>query len=140
MVVLTGLGQPVQVAANSRLREAVASPGLAALLSASVTIFVLAITTTFGLLGSGHFSGLRTAPWWAWAGGACGALSILAGIVALPQTSAAIVITAAVFGQMLASLIVDHFGWLGVQVYRINTPRIIGALLVLVGAVLIQRR
>ncbi len=42
--------------------------------------------------------------------------SILAGIVALPSMSSATIIGAAIFGQLIASLVIDHFGWFNVPV------------------------
>lgn len=140
LVVVSGLGQPIQVAANSRLREAMQSPVLSGLVSLLASAFVLAIVTLSGLTGRGQLSGISRAPWWAWLGGVCGALSIVAGILALPRTSAASVITAAIFGQMVGSLIVDHFGWFNVEKVRIDSSRLIGAILLLLGALLIQRR
>jgi len=55
--------------------------------------------------------------------------SILAGIVALPSMSSATIIGAAIFGQLIASLVIDHFGWFNVPVLPIYTSRIIGVLL-----------
>ena len=44
-----------------------------------------------------------------------------------------------VAGQMLVSLAFDHFGLLGVEEKPVNIPRILGALLVAAGVVLIRR-
>ena len=41
-------------------------------------------------------------------------------------------------GQMLASLVLDHFGWLGFPVHPINWGRIVGVLM-LVGGILLIR-
>jgi transporter family-2 protein len=65
--------------------------------------------------------------------------SILAGIVALPSMSSATIIGAAIFGQLIASMEIDHFGWFNVPVVPINTSRIIGAVLLLIGAILMRR-
>jgi len=139
LVFVSGLGQPVQVAANSRLRESVHSPVLAGLLSLCASVAILALLTASGLTNRGSLQELGNAPWWVWLGGACAALSIVAGLLALPLTSAAGVIVAAIFGQLLASMLIDHFGWLGVRPVRISLSRIAGAILLIVGALLIQR-
>ena len=49
-------------------------------------------------------------------------------------------IAATVFGQLLAATVMDHFGWLGVPQLRINAWRIFGVLLVLGGALLMQKK
>lgn len=140
LVVVSGLGQPVQVAANSRLRDLVQSPALAGLLSLSVGAAIMGLLTLSGLMGRGSLSGLPHAPWWVWMGGVCGALSIVAGILALRSSNSATVIAAAVFGQLVAAMIVDHFGWLNAQPVRISLTRVLGGILLFAGALLIARR
>jgi transporter family-2 protein len=53
--------------------------------------------------------------------------------------SSATIIGAAIFGQLIASMVIDHFGWFNVPVVPINTSRIIGAVLLLFGAILMRR-
>lgn len=50
--------------------------------------------------------------------------------------SSATIIGAAIFGQLIASMVIDHFGWFNVPVLPINTSRIIGSVLLLFGAIL----
>jgi hypothetical protein len=61
------------------------------------------------------------------------------GIVALPSMSSATIIGAAIFRQLIASMVIDHFGWFNVPAVPINTSRIIGAVLLLIGAILMGR-
>jgi bacterial/archaeal transporter family-2 protein len=140
LVAASGLGQPIQVAANSRLRMALHSWALGGLVILIMSTALLAVITASGLTERGSLKGLRSAPWWAWLGGPCAAFSIVAGIVALPRTNTATVIAAAVFGQLIASMVIDHFGWLNVETVRIDCSRVIGAILLLIGVILIQRR
>jgi uncharacterized membrane protein YdcZ (DUF606 family) len=37
-------------------------------------------------------------------------------------------------------MVIDHFGWLNVETVRIDCSRVIGAILLLIGVILIQRR
>jgi transporter family-2 protein len=139
LVVASALGQPLQIAANSRLREAVQSPALSALVAFVVGSVLLAILVMLGLFERGDLRGLAKVPWWAWTGGVLAVFSILAGIVALPSMSSATIIGAAIFGQLIASMVIDHFGWFNVPVVPINTSRVIGAVLLLFGAILMRR-
>jgi transporter family-2 protein len=43
-----------------------------------------------------------------------------------------------VAGQMMASLALDHFGWLGYQVHPANGLRMLGVVLLVGGVVLIR--
>ena len=50
------------------------------------------------------------------------------------------VIAATVFGQLIAAVVIDHFGWLGVPQVRLNPWRIAGAVLLFVAALMMQKR
>lgn len=78
-------------------------------------------------------------PWWAWSGGAFGAIFIALAIVMVPQIGAATFIALLVTGQMLMSIVFDHYGWLGLAQRSIDLPRVIGVVLLIAGVVLIRR-
>jgi len=44
-----------------------------------------------------------------------------------------------IVGQLLMGMLVDHFGWFGVDVRPIDLPRIAGVLLLFAGGFLISR-
>lgn len=138
LVVLAGIGIPIQVASNHRLDKAVQSPALSVMISFIVGALAMGALTLTGLMQEPKLSGAASAPWWAWLGGLISASIVIISIVALPQAGA--VIAATVFGQLLAATVMDHFGWLGVPQLRINAWRIFGVLLVLGGALLMQKK
>jgi bacterial/archaeal transporter family-2 protein len=123
LVVLGGAIIPVQVAANKRIEQAVRSPVLAAAIALFVGSIVLGLLSTTGWLGRGRISGAASAPWWVWL-----------------AVGAAAVIAATVFGQLSAAAVLDQFGWLGVPQVRLNWWRIGGAVLLLTGTVMMQRK
>jgi transporter family-2 protein len=82
---------------------------------------------------------LAAAPWWIWVGGLCGANYIVIAILLAPRLGAATLIAVTVAGQMLVSIVLDHFGSVGYPVHPVNAWRIVGAGLVLAGVGLIQR-
>jgi len=43
-----------------------------------------------------------------------------------------------VAGQMMTSVVLDHFGWLGYQIHPISVVRILGVFLLLGGVVLVR--
>lgn len=141
LVVVTALGLPVQDALNAQLRSAVKSPMLGACISLLVGSCLMGVAAALGILGRGHFRDLMATPWWVWAGGGLlGALAVVAALVAIPKSGAALVITATVLGQLLAALALDHFGWLGVPRTPINPWRIAGAVGLFVSALLMQHK
>ena len=64
-----------------------------------------------------------------WSGGIFGAIYIAVSILLIPRLGAAMVIALIVAGQMLGSLVFDHFGLLGVPMHPATLPRLLGAAL-----------
>jgi transporter family-2 protein len=82
---------------------------------------------------------LRDVPWWAWAGGFYGAFFVAVGAYAAPRLGVASLITIAVAGQLLAALVIDHYGGFGIDRTIITPGRLLGVALVVVGVVLVRR-
>jgi transporter family-2 protein len=137
---LIGVVLPVQSGINAQLRIGVGHPLLAAFISFAVgTIALLGLNLVMRVpLPSGE-SAARL-PWWYWCGGLLGAAYIYAAVILAPRLGAATLVAVIVAGQMVASLALDHFGWVGYPQQPLTPVRTIGALLVIGGVLLIQRR
>jgi transporter family-2 protein len=140
LLVLGGAGLTLQAAVNARLRGAVGSPVLGALISFLVGAVPLALAAAGGLLGRGRLSGLGGQPWWMWIGGLFGAFYVTLAIIGVPRVGAAVVVACAVGGQLLAALVLDSQGWLGVPRAPLNPWRVLGVLLVFAGVLLVQHK
>jgi transporter family-2 protein len=81
---------------------------------------------------------LARSNWWAWSGGFFGAIYIAVSILLLPRLGAATVVALIVMGQMLGSVAFDHYGWMGLPEHPADWQRILGALLLVGGVVLIR--
>ena len=79
------------------------------------------------------------APAWHWIGGILGAVYIAVAVVLAPRLGAATMIASVVAGQMLASLLLDHFGWVGFARQEATPARLLGAGLIILGVRLLQR-
>ena len=125
LAILAGAALPVQFAVNSELRGAVGGPVTAAVVIARQE------TPTLG--------GATQAPWWAWTGGLLGAFLVAASIILTPRLGAATTVTLVIAGQILTSIVLDHFGLLNLPVHVVTLPRIGGAVLVMIGVVIVLR-
>lgn len=115
------------------------SPILAALVSfvvgtVSLLIYVIASGEKFS-----DVSLARNAPAFAWLGGLLGAFFVASTIILLPRLGVVLTISLVIAGQMIMSLIIDHFGLLGTPVKEINLARVTGVILIGVGAVIIRK-
>jgi transporter family-2 protein len=77
-------------------------------------------------------------PWWGWVGGGIGALFIVVSIVLTPRLGTALTLATITAGQLLAALVLDHYGWLGAPMIRLSVPRVLGALCLLLGIALMR--
>ena len=134
--VAVGTLLPIQAIINSRLRCYVGGPVSATFVSVTIStvtmLAVLAATRT-----SVPTSG-RGGPWWVWSGGVLGVAIVIASLGLVSRLGAAFLFALFVVGQMLASLVIDHFGVLGVSQHDISPLRLIGVLLLIAGVVLIR--
>jgi transporter family-2 protein len=115
-----GVVLPVQFGVNGQLRTYGGGPLAAAAISfvvGAVALAVAALAVQRSLPGS-----VASAPWWAWTGGLLGAFFVLASIILTPRLGAATTI-----------------GLIRVPVHEASFPRIIGALLIVAGVVMLQR-
>lgn len=133
-----GVALPFQAGINAELAEWLGSPVRAAFVSFLVGTLVLLVAATLVFKPLPSWGRLGDAPWWVWVGGALGAFYVAASIVSAPKLGAATLIALVVAGQGLASLVVDHFGWVGFEPKHITAGRIAGIALVGAGVALVR--
>ena len=129
-----GIALPVQFGINSQLAAWLDSPVRAAFVSFLTGTIILAGAAALVFKPLPSLARLGHAPWWVWLGGALGAFYVAGSIVAAPRLGAAALIAVIVAGQSLASVVVDHFGWVGFEPKHVSAGRIGGVALVLAGA------
>ncbi len=138
LALVAGAFLPLQAGINSQLRIYTGSPVIAALISFLVgTLVLLAIAIALRMEWPA-LAGFARAPWWVWTGGALGAFFVYLAIVLADTLGAAVLVSFIIAGQMLASIILDHYGWAGFSRHPINPTRILGALLLFSGVLLIR--
>ena len=139
LAVLAGALLPVQTGINVQLRGQLGQPLAAALVSFLIgSVGLAAVAALMRVpfpLGTAWSRGL----WWHWSGGLLGAAYIVGTVVLAPRLGAATLIAALVAGQMIASLLVDHYGWVGFAEHPISPIRLAGAVLIVAGVVLVRR-
>ena len=135
----SGVVLPIQAAVNAQLRQCMTSPVLAALISFVVGTLALVAYTGLTRIPLADLRSSVLAPWWAWLGGLFGALYVVTAILVTPRLGAATLVAVTVAGQLVAALVMDHFGWLGLPLQPFSGPRVLGALLLMAGVVLMTR-
>jgi len=132
---------PVQATVNGRLGQYLANPFLAALCSflggtALLTLVILITTPGWPSLPEGR-SLLSVNPLLL-TGGLLGAVFVTTVLTLVPRVGPANVITATIVGQLLASVIIEHYGWLALPQHPVGWAKVAGCGLLIVGMMLIQ--
>lgn len=139
MAALIGAGLTVQVGMNATVRFAIGSPVLAAIVNFVVGLAALALVAVAS--GARWSPGsAASVPAWAWFGGLLGAAYVAATTVLGPRLGAAALLALTLAGQMVAALLVDHYGVIGFPQSSVTPTRLLGAALLVAGVVLIMRR
>ena len=142
LVALAGAAAPLQSGLNAELRERLAGPIEVGFFSSIITTIALALG--FGLMVAvgktdPDLAAIKAVPWYLWTGGLLGAYFIVVTLIGAGTLDAALLIGLLVAGQMLASLVVDHFGLLSFDVNKVNVWRVAGVALICAGVFVIQR-
>lgn len=129
----------IQVGLNAAVRTTLQSAGAAAFVNFGVGLIALFGWLIVTRVPVPDRSTIAAVPGWAWFGGCLGAFYVVVATVAGPRLGAATLLALTVLGQLAASLLVDHYGWLGFPQHSVNLPRVLGCALLLAGVWLVSR-
>ncbi|MDP4024902.1 DMT family transporter [Methylobacterium sp. NEAU 140] len=138
LTILAGISNAIQPGQNATLSKALGLPVTAALIILLVSTAALLVGgVAVGKLELPSGPQLAAVPWWAWLGGLFSVLLILAQLYASPAIGAASFLGIIVTVGVVASLVLDHFGWVGFPVHPASLWRIVGAALMIGGVALV---
>lgn len=139
LAILGGAVTPLQAGINARLGRSLGAPWYgtwANFLVGAVAATLLAILLRVPIPSA---VALAATPWWAWLGGLCGVTLVFTAMTSVPHLGYAGLVLAIVVGQILASVLLDHFGVLAAAPRPLSWPRAGGLALVVVGMLIVQR-
>ena len=141
--VVTGAFIPLQPGINAELRLHAGSAFTAALVSFAGGTLVVGLVVLWIKLTHQHDlpparQWMASAPWWAYFGGLIGAMFVTVSLVLAPKLGAAVLVAGIVTGQLLGSIIIDHFGFVGFPRTAVTWPRVLGLALLILGVIVMQ--
>ena len=139
LALIAGACSPTQAGINAQLGSVTGHPAVAAAISFIVGAIGLSVYVTMSGAPLPPAKTLIGIPWWMWSGGILGAFLVFASIILVPKLGAATTLGLIVAGQMITSLALDHFGWVGYEEHPINIWRILGVAMLLGAVVLIKK-
>ena len=136
--VITGAVVPFQAGANAVLGRTLGHPLWGTVVSLCVSFACILPVLALARVEAPTLSSLAHAPRWVWIGGVVGVAYITGALMLVPKLGAAGFITAAIAGQMLASIIIDHWGLVGLPRKPVPLTRLAGLGLIFLGLVVMQ--
>ena len=135
-----GIAMTFQTALNTQLREYFYSPLQAALLSFFIGTCVLALLVVVQPVDKPQLHDFSNIPWYLWLGGCLGVYAISISIYTAPKLGFLTFSGLVIFGQILTSMIFDHFGLLGTDKTPVNWQRLLGGVVIFIGVLLTLQR
>lgn len=139
LAILAGAVLPLQAGLNVQLGKSVHQPIFAAFASfliGTVGLFIYLLVLKFDF--STMYQARSVSPM-VWTAGILGAFYVAAVIMLAPKLGTALTFSLIVAGQMVMSLIFDHFGLLGLPVKHINWQRMVGVAFLITGVLFIRK-
>jgi bacterial/archaeal transporter family-2 protein len=140
LAILLGAVLTTQIATNTQLGKALANPYIPAAVNMGSGL-ILTIILAWALTSEWPSREMmRAAPWYLWlAGGLLGAMYLTGAIMLAPRLGAGDLVALVVAGQLVFSVLLDHFGWFGFAQHAAGGARLAGCSLIIAGAFLIAR-
>ncbi|MCY1458197.1 putative inner membrane exporter, YdcZ [compost metagenome] len=85
-------------------------------------------------------SEISNIPWILWTGGFLGVYAISMSIYTAPKLGFLTFSGLVIFGQIVISMLLDHFGWLGTEKTPVTWQRFLGGVIIFVGVLLTLQR
>lgn len=140
LALAVGFLLPLQAGVNSSLRVHLGHPLWAALVSFTGGVLAILAVLLLARPPLPTVDAATRAVWWQWLGGVLGALYVTSAIVLAPRIGAAALVLTVLAGQVISSLLLDHYGLIGYPRIPLTPGRAAGAALVVIGVLLVQRR
>ncbi len=141
LMLMAGVAVALQIVVNAQLRVVSASALWATNISFAVSMAAgLVALATGAALGRVPLPdpALWRAPAWVWLGGLGGAAYVLLAVLLAHRLGAALLSAVGIVGQLVAAVLIDHYGWFGTPVHRVSAARAAGVVLLTVGVALIR--
>lgn len=140
--IFAGMLSATQIAVNGYLGKVVGSPIKASAISFTVGIIFLAIICIVLHFKNGKSESFKNEsaknPWWMWIGGILGGLYILANVYLSRIVGTGMTVIILLIGSTTGGILADHFGMFESPKKPINAQKILGVLIMILGAAAIK--
>lgn len=139
IALLDGFAFSIESTINGHVGTVLKTP----IYSAFLTFIIASIILIFVNLFQGNFKYIKYipkehTPWWNFLGGIIGGINIFINAFLVPQIGIGLATILGLLGQIIISLIIDNWGFLGAEINKINKLQITGILTIILGIITIE--
>lgn len=138
--VFAGVAITIQSGVNSQLRNAIQHPLMAAFISFVVGTLAIAILLVFTKQTLPGLSQYSEIDWYKYTGGLLGAFVVTVTLISVTQIGAGNMFVLIVAGQLVTAVLMDHFGILGLKHNPVTLQKLLGIVLLVGGAYLVNKK
>jgi bacterial/archaeal transporter family-2 protein len=138
--VFIGVAMSIQSGINAQLHSGLNHPLLAAFLSFLGGLLILGILLLVLRQPFPQMVNFSEIKWYNYTGGLLGAFVVYAVIISVHRIGASNMFVLIVAGQLITAVIMDHFSMLGLKESPISMQKLLGILLVIAGAFLVNKK
>ena len=138
LTVVIGMTLSLQPPINAVIARTFDSALFASMVSIGISFIIVVVL--WSIWGNGLFSTehVKALPWWVVFGGVIGVVVVAGSIAIAPRIGLTIFFVSIVAGQLISAVVMDHVGAFGVPEKPINLYKILGLVLVVIGAAIVQ--
>lgn len=138
-IIFGGILQAMGGVMSAQLYKSLGNPWLASLISFSMIVAFFFCAFLVGHRPLPSIQDFLNMPWWAPLAGLTGAVAVYAGLAFIGKIGAGTYTALNVNAAIIASIVIDHFGFLNVNVHQCTVPRMIGTGFLVTGVVLVSK-
>lgn len=136
IALIAGISMAVQGSLNSVLGKIVGLWEATFVVHIIATFLVAVIIFVFNL-NKGSFSSLSEAPWYTYLGGILNVMILYGVVISIPQLGVANATAIIIVGQVTTAVLIDHFGLWGLETIPFHWTKLVGVVLLALGAKLL---
>ena len=134
-----GVLNPAQAGANAQLKKSIGQAMVSAMAVYLSGLCGVLLIQVFVRQPWPMADKLARTPWWAWTGGLLSIGATMAGITFAEKMGSGVFTGLSVTASLVASVVLDNFGWIGFKVHPVSWPRVAGCALMIAGLWLVAK-
>lgn len=140
LAVIIGTLMPVQAGLNAELTRILKHPYLGAFISLTTGAIAVLILVLVKGIGMGELKRISEVSPHLYLGGLLGAIFVGSSLFLIPKMGATPMIAAFITGQLVGSVLIDHYGLLGLASTPISMTRLLGVFMLFAGLFLVLKK